>query len=117
MFKAPKKLALAAVIGVSSIFSGAAAEASLIGPNQSAPPDVFSYNIAPGDVLGTISNPFSATSGSSTIQGTYTTEVVRDPTRGGLLNFLIQVTENAGSTLHRITDNAFGGFLTDVGYL
>src|SRR5690242_6504354 len=95
MLPTPRKLIFATAICVGSIFSGSAAEASPILPGQTVLPDIFTYNIDASNVLGTLSGNFSATSGKKgSINGTYITEIVSDPTRGGLLDFIIQVTEN-----------------------
>jgi hypothetical protein len=62
-------------------------------------------------VVATASFPFSG----FTINGSYTTEVIQDANRGGLLDFVIQVTNGGGDVLEKITN---GFFLSpDVGYI
>jgi len=56
--------------------------------------------------------------GTGTMGGQYREVVVADPARGGQLDFIIQITNNAGSTdsIARISTSSFTGFLTDVGF-
>ena len=54
-------------------------------------------------MLGTLSNSFSGV----TINGSYTTEVIQDTNRGGLLDFVIQVANGNGQALGRITYGIF----------
>jgi hypothetical protein len=73
-------------------------------------PDIFADITGP--VVGTISGSFSGVA----INGSYTTEVIQDASRGGLLDFVIQVTNGNGQALEKITN---GIFLSpaDVGYV
>jgi hypothetical protein len=66
--------------------------------------------------LAAITNaPFSA----ATINGTYSTQVISDTARGGLLDFVIQVTATTGSqNIGQVTSGNFTGFsITDAGYV
>jgi hypothetical protein len=94
---------------LTSILSASSAHANFLSPGSPATsPDVFTSILGP--VAATISGPFSG----GTINGTYTTEVIRDANRGGMLDIVIQVT-NTGQALEKITN---GFFLSpDVGYI
>ena len=90
------------------------ASATLIAAGGSGNPDTF----------GTISGTVVATTGLQTLTATggvftstYTEEVVADSGRGGLLDFIIQTTNNALSedNVARVTLINFTGFSTDVG--
>jgi hypothetical protein len=60
---------------------------------------------------------YAAPSGSFT--ATYQEEAVADTARGGLLDFILQVTNSSTSTdqVGRATSASFTGFTTDVGFL
>src|SRR4051794_40102060 len=107
--------ALAVVLGTALLTS---AHASPLTPGAgNVPPDVYLTSIS-GTVLASTSGSFSA----PTINGTYSTGVIADSARGGMLDFVIQVTNLSGGTplpelLERITNGGFFGFNVDAGYL
>lgn len=113
MMKSKSRLALlAGALAVGTFAAAPEASAVVLTPGTSSPtPDTFG-SIA-GSVLATISAPFSG----ATINGSYTTEVVSDTARGGLLDFIVKVTNGTGQVLERVTNGNFDGFTTDVGYL
>jgi hypothetical protein len=102
--------ALIIAAGITSILSAPPAHANFLSPGSPATsPDVFASITGP--VVGTISGSFSG----ATINGSYITEVIQDASRGGLLDFVIQVTNGNGQALGTITN---GNFLSpDVGYV
>jgi hypothetical protein len=102
--------ALVIAAGITSTMTASSAHANFLSPGSPATsPDIFSSITGP--VVGTISNSFSGV----TINGSYTTEVIQDANRGGLLDFVIQVTNGDGQALEKITN---GFFLSpDVGYV
>jgi hypothetical protein len=96
--------------GMTSVLSAPSAHANVLSPGSPATsPDIFGSITGP--VLGTLSNSFSGV----TINGSYTTEVIQDTNRGGLLDFVIQVTNGNGQALGRITNGIFAS--PDVGYV
>jgi hypothetical protein len=95
--------------GMVSVLSAPSAHANFLSPGTGPiSPDTFGS--ISGAVLATISGPFSG----DTIHGTYTTEVIADANRGGLLDFVIQVT-NSNEAIGRITNGIF--LSPDVGYI
>jgi len=76
------------------------------------PPDQF--DTITGNVLASITAPFTGI----TINGTYTTKVIQDTSRGGMLDFIIQVTNGAlSNVLEGITNSFYDGFTVDAGFL
>jgi hypothetical protein len=109
------KRALPALIiaaGITSLLSAPSAHANFLSPGSPAiSPDVFASITGPVVSMGTISGSFSG----ATINGSYTTEVIQDANRGGMLDFVIQATNGNGQALEKITN---GSFLSpDVGYV
>jgi len=85
-------------------------------------PDIFNFT-CPGascpTLLAVTTNPW--TNSTSTMSGSYEAAVYSDPTNtfgAGDLDFVYQVSNNAGSTdsIGRLTAIDFTGFSTDVGY-
>ena len=90
------------------------ASASPVLPGGTVTPDIFGS--ISGSVLAT-TGTVTLTSVPSSFTSTYIEEVVADSGRGGLLDFILQTTNSAGSTdaLGRATLTSFTGFSTDVG--
>jgi hypothetical protein len=106
------KATLSAALVAACVLSASSAHANFLSPGSLATsPDVFASITGPVVGTGTISGSFSGV----TINGSYTTEVIQDANRGGLLDFVIQVTNGTGQALEKITN---GFFLSpDVGYV
>ena len=89
------------------------AQASLLNPGQTAPPDVLT---APtGSPLATISGTISP----GTFTTTYTEWVFADSNNtfcAGCLDFVYQFTDNGPGINERYTGYSFAGFMVDVGY-
>ena len=108
---------------LSTLALNGAAEASVITPGPGAsPPDVFGFT-CPGAGCPTLlaSTTSGWTNTTSTMSGTYEAAVYSDPTNtfgAGDLDFVYQVSNNAGSTdsIARLTATNFSGWDTDVGY-
>jgi hypothetical protein len=99
------------------------AQADILIPGPGASfPDIFSFT-CPGVSCPTLlaSTTSSWTNSTSTMSGTYEAAVYSDPTNtfgAGDLDFVYQVSNNAGSTdsVGRITAVDFLGWSTDVGF-
>jgi VPDSG-CTERM motif len=107
-------LALLAFIAFSGL-----AEATLLPPGGSGPPDVFG-SFAGATVLASATNTFS-TFPSGLAHGSVTAAVFSDPTNvfgAGDLTFVYQISNDATSidNVMRGTGINFTGFMTDVGY-
>jgi hypothetical protein len=109
-------LALAVGLSAAGVSSTAQAVVLLPGAGPVAP-DQFNTSIA-GSVLATASGPYSASVGGSSINGTFTQEVVKE-TSTGFLDFVLQVTNGTGDVLERITEAVFSQAFApiDVGFL
>jgi hypothetical protein len=105
--------ALLVVAGLSGTLPCSLAHANTITPGTfGASPDVFSASDISGAVLATLSGTFS----TGSINGTYTTEVIR--IAAGTLDFVTQITNGLASDfLERVTNGFYTGFITDVGYV
>jgi hypothetical protein len=107
------------------IFSAALAHATILPPTGSAPvaASAFSTQVNGPFLASTGFQNFKATNslGQTTITGEYEAMVYSDAKNvfcAGCLDFFVVVESNSTSTddIERITEAAFGSFLTDVGY-
>jgi len=105
--------AAAAFVGVCGALP---ASANLLAPGGNVAPDVF--GAISGPVLATITRTVPSNLPND-FTGTYTEQVVSDAGRGGLLDFIVQVTNTPGvglvNSIERVTLSSFGSITTDVG--
>jgi len=112
-----KFLGIAAGLGSASLALALAsipASATLLPPGGSVAPSLF------GAISGAVvadTGTVNLTSSPAGFTSTYREEVVADSGRGGLLDFILQSTNNSCSTdaIGRVTLASFTGFTTDVG--
>jgi hypothetical protein len=111
MFVANRVLtALVLAAGMTSVLPAPSAHATFLSPGSPATsPDIFGSITGP--VVGTASVIFTG----ATINGSYTTQVIQDASRGGMLDFAIVVTNGNGQVLEKITNGIFNA--PDVGYV
>jgi PEP-CTERM motif len=100
-----------------------ASAVELVAPQNPVGPNVFG-NIAGPQSAAPITNTITGTGAGGTFTSTYTEEVLRDGvtpvcSAGGCLVFILQFSNNAGSTdvIARAVEASFAGFRTDVGFL
>jgi hypothetical protein len=111
-----RSLSIAAAVACFAACGALPASANLLAPAGTVVPDAF--GAIAGPVLATITKTVPSALPND-FTGTYTEQVVADAGRGGLLDFIIQVTNVVGAGLHnsieRITLSSFGSVVTDVG--
>jgi hypothetical protein len=98
-------------------FGSPAGAAVLTPPANPVAPDVFSA-IPTGPLEASTGGAFTSSGGATDYTGNYTTMVISDTARGGLLDFLYRFTVTGGTNdIGRATASDFTGFTTDVGYV
>ena len=112
----PRKGIVGRFLAVALVIGAGFANATIIAPGSSGPPDALD---ASGPILAD-TGVLSFTGVNGRFSGTARSLVVQDslnPFAAGDLTFLFQLSSDATSldSIQRITDALFGGFLTDVG--
>jgi hypothetical protein len=108
-------LAIFAATAFNKQASGALTGTVLLLPNSSVVPGTVPAATAPGNLLATLSSPFSFTTTAGTTSGTLVTAVYKES--GGTLDFYYQIDNGTSSatSVSRETDTSFTGFTTSVG--